>query len=181
VTHRLVGDLRRRGLIDAVTIAGSIRRPRRGYVLTADGRRVYAATDPAYPLRRMRAPSVLYLEHATMLADIAVALRDAARQSAVGLVWESDWEAVARLGSATAIPDALATFEHSGWHTRAFIEADRSTEHDQAFAAKVRRYVQLYLADAWRAALASWPLILTITTSDARARELARVAHRVAV
>src|SRR2546425_8272927 len=68
VTHRIVGDLRRRGLIDAVTIAGSVRRPRRGYVLTADGRRVYAATDPAYPLRRMRAPSVLYLEHATMLA-----------------------------------------------------------------------------------------------------------------
>src|SRR5689334_19078212 len=26
VTHRIVGDLRRRGLIDAVTIAGSVRR-----------------------------------------------------------------------------------------------------------------------------------------------------------
>ena len=178
-THRIVGDLRRRGLVDAVTIAGSVRRPARGYVLTADGRRVYAAEDPAYPLRRMRVPSVVFLEHATMLADIAVALRDAARRGEVGLVWESDWEAVARLGSATAIPDALVTFEHAGWHTRAFIEADRSTEHDEAFASKVRRYVQLYLADAWRTALASWPLILMITTSDVRARELARVAYRV--
>lgn len=179
--HRIVTDLRQRGLIEAVTIAGPVRRAVRGYVLTADGRRVYAATDPAYKLRRARAPSIVYLAHATMLADIAIALRDAVRGSDVALTWESDWEAVTRIGCATAIPDALATFEHAGWRTRAFIEADRSTEHDQAFATKVRRYVQLYLADTWRNAISAWPLILTVTLSDGRARALAQVSSRAAI
>ena len=180
-THRVATDLRRRGLVEAVTIAGPLQRATRGYVLTVDGRRVYAPTDPAYPQRRARAPSTLLLGHATMLADIAIALRDGARRAGVALVWESDWEAVTRIGSALAIPDAFVILEHGGWRTRAFIEADRSTEHEDAFAQKVRRYVQLYLADDWRAAISSWPLILTITLSGARARELARIAQKVAV
>jgi hypothetical protein len=181
LTHRIVTDLRQRGLLEAVTIAGPLERAQRGYVLTVDGRRVYAAMDPAYPLGRSRAPSTLLLAHATMLADIAVALQVAAREADVALAWESDWQAVTRLGSAMAIPDALATFEHDGRRVRAFMEADRSTEHDEAFATKVRRYVQLYLADEWRTAISSWPLILTVTLSDVRARAIARVCQRVAI
>jgi hypothetical protein len=74
----------------------------------------------------------------------------------------------------------LVTLERGAWRVRAFIECDRSTEWYQAFAEKVRRYVDLYTADEWRVALTTWPLVLTVTTSDAHARALARVAERVA-
>jgi hypothetical protein len=77
----------------------------------------------------------------------------AALAEGVELLWESDWEAVARLGRIVVIPDALVTVDHAGSRARAFIEADRATERHQAFAAKVRRYVDLYLRDDWRADL----------------------------
>jgi hypothetical protein len=120
------------------------------------------------------------LEHAIALADAAIAFRDAAaRATDIGLWWESDWEAVARIGSAIVIPDALVTLERQGWRTRAFIEADRATERESAFARKLRRYIELYRADVWRASFGAWPLILTVTTSDAHARSLCRLADRV--
>lgn len=41
--------------------------------------------------------------------------------------------------------------------------------------------VELYRADSWRSVLATWPLVLTVTTSEKHASSLARVAHRVAM
>jgi len=181
--YRAVAALRDRALVQTVGLPGGGNSAPRGYVLTPTGHRVYAANDPAYPRRRTtRALSVVLLDHAIALADIAIALRDAAAHARnVALVWESDWEAIARIGCAVAIPDALVTLEREGWRTRAFIEADRSTERHQAFAEKVRRYVEVYRRDEWRGAMSTWPLILTVTTSDAHARSLARLAHRVAI
>ena len=182
VTHRTLGELRERGLIQEVALPGRPSRASRGYALTEAGHRLYAARDAAYPRRRIRpAPSVVLLDHAAALAEIAIAFRDAALAARdIGLLWESDWEAVARIGSTAAIPDAFVTLERGGWLARAFVEADRSTEWYSAFGNKVRRYVELYRAEEWRAALATWPLVLTVTTSDAHARSLARVAERVA-
>lgn len=179
-TYRVLAELREHGYAETVGLA-SRDAPTRGVVLSSTGRRVYAASDGLYPRRRVRrATSVVMLDHAVALADVAIAFARSALAAGVDVLWESDWEAVTRLGSTVVIPDALVTLDHAGWRTRAFIEADRATERRQAFARKVRRYVDLYLRDDWRKALGAWPLILTVTTSDARARSLAELAHETA-
>lgn len=180
LAYRVVAELRDRALVEQLVVPGSADQAVRASVLTTTGQRVYAGLDPSYP-RRGRPVSVVMLSHAVALADIAIAFRAGAlRGGDVSLVWESDWEAVAHVRSKTAIPDALVTIERAGWRTRAFIEADRSTEWQRAFAEKVRRYVDLYLRDEWRASISTWPLVLTVTTSPTHARSLARVAHGVA-
>jgi hypothetical protein len=182
-THRAVAELRDRGLVQTIALASRGSAAPRGYALTERGHGLYGASDPGYPRRRTkRVLSVVLLDHAVALADIALAFRDAVTQAGdIALLWESDWEAVARLGTTLAIPDALVTLEQGGWRTRAFIEADRSTEWLSAFATKVRRYVDLYRREEWRRAMGAWPLVLTVTTSDTHACSLARVAQRVAV
>jgi hypothetical protein len=181
VTYRVIVELRELELAQEIGFPGQPARASLGYTLTERGHRAYAARDPAYPTRRIRnAPSVMLLDHASALAETALLFGSAALAAGdVTLGWESDWEAVARIGPLPAVPDALVTLERSGWRARAFIEADRATEWYSAFALKVRRYVELYRGDAWRASLRVWPLILTVTTSDARARSLTRVAERV--
>jgi hypothetical protein len=179
---RILGELRERGFVQAVVLPGTAATAgaTRAYVLTTAGQRAYAADDGTYP-RRARRPSIVLLDHAVALADIASALCDAAaRAGDIDLSWDADWEIVHDLGCTTVIPDAFVTFERGGWRTRAFIEADRGTEREQAFANKVRRYVDLYRDERWRSVLGVWPLILTVTTSEQRARSLCRLAVRVA-
>jgi len=179
---RILGELRERGFVQAVVLPGTVATAgvTRAYVLTTAGQRAYAADDSAYS-RRVRRPSIVLLDHAVALADIALAFRDgAARAGDVDLLWQADWEIVHDLGCTTVIPDAFVTLERGGWRTRAFIEADRATEREHAFANKVRRYVDLYRDDRWRSVLGIWPLILTVTTSEQRARSLCRLAVRVA-
>lgn len=179
---RILGTLRERGLVQAVVLPGPAFTggTTRAYVLTAAGQRVYAADDDSYP-RRIRQPTTLLLDHAVTLAEICLAFRDRAIAAGdIDLSWQTDWDIVAELPRTRAIPDAFIRLGRSGWSLNGFIEADRATEREHAFANKVRRYVDLYLADNWRDVLAPWPLILTITTSDERARFLARLAYRVA-
>jgi len=178
---RILGELRERGFIQAVVLPGTAATvgATRAYVLTTAGQRAYAAADSAYP-RGIRRPSIVLLDHAIALADIALAFRDsAARAGDIDLSWQPDWEIVHDLGCTTVIPDAFVTLERGGWRTRAFIEADRATEREHAFANKVRRYVDLYRDERWRSVLGTWPLILTVTTSEKRARSLCRLACRV--
>lgn len=181
LAYRTIAGLRDRALIEQLVVPGPVGEAVRASVLTASGQRLYAGLDASYP-RRARPVSVVMLSHAIALADIAIAFRHGAlRGGDISLVWESDWEAVAHVRSAAAIPDGFVTIERAGWRTRAFVEADRSTEWQRAFAEKVRRYVDLYLRDDWRASITTWPLVLTITTSSTHARSLARVARGVAV
>lgn len=179
VTHRVVRSLRDRGLAAGVIVSdarGAM--VSRAYVLTGSGRRLYGASEPAYPARRLRAPGSVLVAHALLLADIALAFRAHALDLGdLDLIWEADWAAVTRLGTQGVIPDAFVTLERGGWRVRAFIEADRSTEHDAAFTRKIRRYIRLYLADDWRSRLRTWPLVLTVTTSEERAQRLAELAH----
>lgn len=179
VTQRVLRTLRDRGLAATMIVpdtSGAM--VSRAYVLTGAGRRLYAASEKAYPARRLRAPGTALVAHALLLGDIALALRaHALGLGDLDLIWEADWAAVARLGANGVIPDAFVTLERGGWRVRAFIEADRSTEHDAAFTRKILRYIRLYLADDWRARLRTWPLVLTVTTSEERAQRLAELAH----
>lgn len=179
-TYRVIAELRERALVqDRGGVVAASRST--AYTLTLAGHRLYAASDPGYPRRRRsRTLSLMLLDHALALADIALAFSTASRQAGdTSLLWESDWEALARIGSAIVVPDALVSLERTGWRTRAFIEADRATEWQSAFASKVRRYIDLYRRDEWRRSMAAWPLVLTVTTSDAHARSLARLANRI--
>jgi protein involved in plasmid replication-relaxation len=149
---RILGELRERGFVEAVVLPGTVATAgaTRAYVLTTAGQRAYATDDSAYP-RRVRRPTIVLLDHAVALADIALAFRDGAAQAGdIALSWQADWEIVHELGCTTVIPDAFVTLERDGWRTRAFIEADRATEREHAFANKVRRYVDLYRDDGWR-------------------------------
>lgn len=180
--HRVVVDLRERGLLVALALAGPAGTAARAYALTPLGKRAFAASDPTYPGRgKHRSVSVVQLDHALALADIALRFRDTITKAGnIRMTWECDWEAATRLGSMRVVPDALVTLQHDVWRTRAFIEADRSTEPSAAFADKVRRYVELYRGDSWRNGMRAWPLVLTVTTTDAHARSLAALTQRVA-
>jgi hypothetical protein len=145
-TYRVLSELRERSLAETVGIPGRL--AGRGVVLSAIGRRAYAATDALYPRRRVqRGISVTFLDHAVALADNAHAFAHAATQDGVDLVWNSDWKALALLGATIVIPDAMVSLSYGGWRTWGCIEADRATERREAFARKVRRYVDLYLGD----------------------------------
>lgn len=178
---RVLGTLRGRGLVQAVVLPGAAATggTTRAYVLTAAGQRVYAADDDGYP-RRVRRPTTLLLDHAVTLADICLAFRDRAVEAGdIDLSWQTDWDIVTELGRTPVIPDAFVTLARFGWEIHGFIEADRATEREHAFANKVRRYVDLYRAARWQRVLGYWPVILTVTTSERRARFLSRLAFRV--
>ncbi len=178
---RVLGTLRERGLLQPVVLPGAAATggTTRAYALTAAGQRVYAADDDAYP-RRLRRPTTVLLDHSVALADICLAFRDRAVEAGdIDLSWQTDWDIVAELGRTPVIPDAFVTLARFGWELHGFIEADRATEREHAFANKVRRYVDLYRAARWQGVLGYWPVILTITTSERRAKFLSRLAFRV--
>ena len=145
------------------------------YLLTPRGRRAYAGLDGRFPVTRLRAPRLSSLAHALLLADIALAIRDALEDlKEARMTWECDWETVARVGSTLVIPDALLTYDLDHRRVFAFVEADRATEAGPAFARKVGRYLALYRSDIWRTSLPVWPLVLTITTTRQHAVHLSR-------
>jgi len=180
VTRRVLRRLRARRLVmSSDRLPGNPTQfaARRVYVLSAAGRRAYAALDADFPARRLRPASGLLLNHALVLADIAIAFRAAVAKEpgADAPEWRCDWQVVARLGSTAVIPDALATCILGGQRLYAFVEADRATERTEAFLRKVARYLELYRIGTWREALPVWPAILTVTTSAAHASRLAQV------
>src|SRR5512135_1857516 len=137
---RVLGTLRERGLVQAVVLPGAAATggTTRAYVLTGAGQRVYTSDDDSYP-RRRRQPTTLFLDHAVTLADICLAFRDRALEAGdIDLSWRTDWDIVAELPWTRAIPDAFVRVERGGWRLNAFIEADRATEREHAFANKVR-------------------------------------------
>ena len=178
---RALESLRGRGLAATPDDAPQgDRRARLVHRLTAHGRRVYGSVDARFPNERLRPPTQGQAAHARLVADLAVTIHGTIAQVAAdtGMAWESDWEAVARVGSMVVIPDALLTYEVARRRTYAFIEADRANEYDAAFGRKVERYLRLYRSDTWRDILPIWPFVLTVTTTPGQASRLKRTTVR---
>lgn len=181
VTRRILHRLRDRQLVttNALLAGDPEGMPTRiAYFLTARGRRLFAAQEPAAAPPRLRPRGTFLLAHGLMVAEIAlVFLRQArASQGHDVLVWQSDWQVALSLGPLPVAPDAKLGYERSGRRTHAFIEADRGSEGTRFFGRKIERYLDLYRDDS-RLALPVWPLILTVTPSAARASELRRATE----
>ena len=83
------------------------------YLLTPQGRKVYAFFDGRFPIRHIRQPSEGSYPHQFMLTEIALAISGALsrRDPNAHVHWDADWEVVERLGTTRVIPDGLLIWE----------------------------------------------------------------------
>lgn len=182
VAWRVLGRLQRSGYVAATArqnggVRGGSGLP--AYFLTARGLRVAASVCPDLPKHRPAARSAFLAPHSMLTTDIELALRRSARdapEQALEL-WEADWQIALRLGERAVIPDARAAYSAHGWRMHLFIEADLGTEGTRFFARKVGRYFELYEGGAWRELVRTWPRIVTVTLTDARAALLQRATR----
>lgn len=117
------------------------------------------------------------LAHSLMAADVALAFARSARSHPGHqlLDWESYEQGRTELWESRLIPDARLAYTTPAWRLDAFVEIDLATEGTRFYSAKVRRYLDYYRSDAWRAKLHTWPAVLTVTPTAQRAGAL-RVA-----
>jgi hypothetical protein len=183
-TQRLIDRLRRRGLIAATPRlvggpgGGSARVV---YSLTDAGYRMAHALDPSRPARRPPPRTTLFIEHALMTADVALAFLRSARAHSEQHVtdWEPDWAAAERLGSLALVPDGHVTYATREWQISAFVEVDLATERPRRFGEKIAKYLAAYRSGTWRKGMSAWPLLLTITPNAGRATELRRCTEEL--
>ena len=177
VTWRLLGRLQQLGLVAATSrhsggaVAGS---SLPGYFLTRAGLRVAAACYPDLPAHRPARRAPFLLAHSVMSAEVELAFRRSARshEDQELEVWELDWQIAMKLGSKKVIPDARLEYRRGEKLFRAFVEVDLGTEGTRFFARKVQKYIELYADGAWRSVVPHWPVVLTVTQTDTRARSL---------
>ncbi len=184
VTERTLRSLKGRGLVDATArvVSGPQRRSAPpAYFLTTSGYQLAASLDPGLKARRPPFRGTLFLGHALMTADVALAIRRSARAHAghALIEWECDWQAAERLGASAVVPDAHFVYRAARCSIDAFVEVDLGTERASRFARKVDAYLDAYREGAWRALLSVWPLVLTVTPSEDRATALRRAAEVV--
>jgi hypothetical protein len=182
-TRRMLARLRKRGLIVSTTRlvggpgGGSARLV---WQLTDAGRALASALEPG-PRTRRPPRSTLFIDHCLMTADVAIAFMKAARARPGHDLgeWASDWEAAERLDSSVVVPDAHFVYATDAWEFHACLEADLGTERPSRFAERIRQYIDAYRSGSWRARLPTWPLVLTVTPSAARAKALRRATEDV--
>ncbi|MDP9280694.1 MAG: replication-relaxation family protein [Chloroflexota bacterium] len=177
MTWRILGRLQRHALVAATprqmggAVAGSTLP---GYFLTTSGLRLAATFYPDLPARRPPRRAPFLFAHSVMATDVELAFRRTVRRCPAHELelWECDWQIAMRLGSKAVIPDARLVYRFGTSRLHAFVEVDLRTEGTRFFGRKVERYVRLYRDGAWTAFLRVWPVVLTITPTDARAASL---------
>ncbi|MGH2828642.1 MAG: replication-relaxation family protein [Actinomycetota bacterium] len=118
-----------------------------------------------------RAPSTTFVEHSAAITALCVALK-----SAVGLqlvAWareaaaaeEFEWRAHRR----KIVPDALIVVADRDAEYRGFIEVDLGSMSMTRLSQKLSGYAAYYAAQAWTEAHPFPPVLLLVTTSEARA------------
>ena len=135
------------------------------YHLTQAGYRLVRSLDPSKAGHRPPLRGAMFIEHALMTADVAIAFVTEARKHPGHHIgeWEPDWQAAERLRSRTVIPDGHFVYATPEWEIHAFVEVDLGTERPSRFAEKITAYVAAYRSGSWRAQLPTWPLVLTVT------------------
>lgn len=182
LTRRVVGRLKRQGLVQEtprlVGPAGGA--GRLVYFLTAAGYAWARSLDPGLPARRPAGGTAL-MGHGLACADVALAFRRAAaaRPDHAIVDWACDWQAAARLGASYVVPDAHFVYGAGDVELEGFIEVDLGTEGSRVFARKIERYLELWRDGTWGQQLRCWPVVLTITTTAARATALRRATATV--
>lgn len=151
------------------------------YHLTQAGYRLVRSLDPSKAGHRPPPRGAMFIEHALMTADVAIAFVTEARKHPGHHIgeWEPDWQAAERLRSRTVIPDGHFVYATPEWEIHAFVEVDLGTERPSRFAEKITAYVAAYRSGSWRAQLPTWPLVLTVTPMTARATALRRATEDV--
>ena len=183
LTQRILERLRKRGLVasSAHLVGGAGGGSARlVYHLTEAGQRLIGTLDPALRDRPLPPRGHLFIEHALMTAEVALAFDRIAR-SRPGhdlAEWEPEWQAAERLSSGV-VPDGRVVYATEKWELSAFVEADLGTERPSRYAEKIASYLDAYRAGRWREHLPAWPLVLTVTTAAARATALRRVTEDV--
>jgi len=183
VARRVLAGLVRSGFVQTtarVLAAEGAGPARRVYALTASGEAVLRRSGRRAGPSPARKGS-LFIEHALMTADIALAFRSAARaQPGPQLVsWESDWDLAAAIPGSPLVPDARLVLLVGDVELHAFLEVDRATERPATFARKISAYLEWNWSGRWREHLAVWPVVLVICPNALRALSLRRVTETV--
>jgi hypothetical protein len=184
ITRRILRRLLSRKLIAALPRPSAEpggRSARLVYVLTRAGYSVAASLNPSLPAWRPIDRSTFLISHSLVTADLALAFHRAARSNAGHEVldWEGDWQTAIRLGASLIVPDGHLVYATAGCQIEAFIETDLGTEGTRFFAQKISRYLELYRSGRWRGRVATWPVVLTVTTTEGRANILRRATESV--
>jgi len=184
IGKRILGGLRKRGLLGATKRlvggpgGGSTRL---GYYLTNQGVKLARSLNPDLPAKRPTSGGTFLLQHSLMTADVALAFRRAAAAHALHelLDWGCGWQAVARLGTDSVTPDARLVYGTADHEMEALVEIDLGTEGTRFFSGKIRRYVELFRSGQWQKLMVQWPVVITVTRSDARTTALKNCTESV--
>ena len=183
VARRILAGLLRSGFVQMVqrlVPAEGAGPARRVYVLSASGdallRRAGRRAGPP-PARR----GTLFIEHALMTAEVALALRRGTRAKPGPelMNWESDWDLAAAIPGSPLIPDGRMVLATDELKLHCFLEVDRATERPAAFARKIAAYLAWYRSGDWREHVATWPVVLVVTPTALRAESLRRTTEAV--
>lgn len=146
------------------------------YFLTHDG-------GDAVPIslgRRAIPRGTFLLRHSLAAGEVVLAFMRSAAASAGHALVEvaTDWECAERLGHGVIVPDLFLTYATLREEILAFVEVDLGTAGSRFFRRKIDRYLALHRSATWEKTLGIWPVVLTVTPTDARARLLRGVTER---
>jgi hypothetical protein len=149
------------------------------YYLTVAGRRLAAifdeslATEPRREIRTSIAHAVTVAEVVLLFHKFAVGHHEHELAS-----WQTEGVLAAQLGRSPVIPDIHLIYRTRNAEIEMAIEVDLGTERPKYFVGKIARYLDLLQSGTWRQAFEEWPVVLTITPSEARANLLATATER---
>ncbi|TMC48909.1 MAG: hypothetical protein E6J20_18320 [Chloroflexi bacterium] len=148
------------------------------YSPSAAGLKVVRSLCPGLPRRESGSRRPFLLQHSLATAEVALAFQRSAREMGYRLVeWDFDWGAGEPIGGGVVVPDARLVYANAEYEVEAFVEIDLGTERMGFFAAKLRRYLELYRAGTWRLGHVSWPLVAIVVPDERRALVVARLAQ----
>lgn len=141
------------------------------YAISPIGHRL---TQPVGTRRRLREPSLRFVDHTLAVSDLLVAVTLHARGGAWELVrWQSEpnsWREVVTLGGTVVLrPDLFVVLAVREYELRWFIEVDRATEHLPAITRKCRLYNTYYRSGTEQRQHRVFPRILWIAPTEQRA------------